>query len=231
MLTRAPRALVLWTAAVAVAAGTAILVASDLATLHRRAGAFGPEQDALVTEQRLDLGVVLDRGDIRVRRVHRSQLPPGVLADPHDVVGRVVTVPMVRGGFVTSANLAARSRTGLDGAVPVGFRAMRIAVADALRPPTGSAIDILATFEGAGFDGTTIGIGTTSPDDLETRSSVVVAAGVQVVRVDAAAAADDRSAFGVTVLVSPRQARDLAYAAAHGVLNLALVPPEEARGP
>jgi len=229
--TRAPRAVVLWSAAAAVATGTAVLVASDLATLHRRASTLGPERTALVARHRLDLGVVIDRGDVRVRRVHRSQLPRGVLVDASDAVGRVVTVPMVQGGFVAGANLAARSRTGLDGALPVGFRAMRIAVADALRPPRGSAIDILATFDGALFDGTTTGLGTTSPEDLEPESSVVVAAGVQVLRVDAAGAPDGQRAFGVTVLVSPRQARDLAYAAAHGVLSLALVPPEEARAP
>ncbi len=221
LLTRAPRAFVLWSAAIAVAAGTAVLVASDLATLHRRASTFGPEQDVVVATHRLDLGMVLDRGDLRIRRVHRSQLPPGVLASSDRAVGRVVTVPVVGGGFVADANLAARSRTGFDGALPVGTRAMRVTVDDAIRPPIGAAIDILATFDVAALS-------SESPDAV---SATTVASGVQVLRVAGAAASDGENALGITVLVSPRQARDLAYASAHGVLSIALVPPEEARAP
>ena len=221
MLTRAPRAFVLWSAAVAVAAGTTVLVASDLATLHRRASTFGPERDAVIATHRLHLGAVLDRADLRVRRVHRSQLPPGVIARMGDAIGRVVTVPAVRGGFVAHGNLAPRSRTGVDGALPVGTRAMRITVDDAIRPPRGAAVDILATAD----------IGLVTTDTLDASSSVVVAAGVQVLRVDAATASDGRSSLGITVLISPRQSRDLAYAAARGVLMIALVPPEEARAP
>lgn len=221
MRTRAPRAVVLWSAAVAVAAGTAILVASDLATLHRRASTFGPERGAVVAAHRLHLGTVLDRSDLRVRRVHRSQLPPGVIARAGDAVGRVVTVPTVRGAFVAEGNLAPRARTGIDGALPVGTRAMRVTVDDALRPPRGAAIDILAT--------TDIGLGST--DEPTGLSSTVVAAGVQVLHVEPAHESDGRSGLGVTVLVSPRQSRDLAYAAARGILTIALVPPEEARAP
>ena len=221
MRTRAPRAFVLWSAAIAVAAGTAVLVSSDLATLHRRASTFGPERDAVVATHPLVLGVVLDRGDVRTRRVHRSQLPHGVLADAALAVGRVVTVPVVRDGFVADGNLAPRSRTGFDGALPVGTRAIRITVDDAIRPPTGSAVDVLATLD--------IGIG--SSESLDAATSTAVASGVQVLRVDGATGADGRSALGITVLVSPRQSRDLAYAAAHGALTIALVPPEEARAP
>jgi hypothetical protein len=36
-------------------------------------------------------------------------------------------------------------------------------------------------------------------------------------------------AFGVTLLVDPDQARELADAQANGVMTLALVPPEDAR--
>ena len=38
-------------------------------------------------------------------------------------------------------------------------------------------------------------------------------------------------ALGVTLLVSPRQARDLAAAAAGGTVTIALVPPEDAHVP
>ena len=221
MLTRAPRALVLWVAAAAVAGGTALLVASDLATLHRRASTFGPERSAVIAARPLALGVVVDRGDVRLRRVHGSQLPPGVLGGVREVVGRVVTVPVVRGGFVADDNLAPRARTGIDGALPVGSRAMLVTVGNAIRPPIGAAVDILATVDA--------GLAASAPDDAI--SSTAVASGVPVLRVGAATAVDGGHGLAVTVLVSPRQARDLAYAAAHGVLTIALVPPEEARAP
>lgn len=221
MRSRAPRAVVLWAAAFAVAAGTAVFVASDLATLRRRAATFGPERSVVVARHRLDLGVVLDRADLRTRRVHSSQLPPRILADLRAAVGRVVTVPVVRGGFVADGNLATRARTGIDGALPVGTRAIRITVDDPIRPPTGAAIDVLATID----------VGIVASEPLEAATSTVVATGVQVLGVDRALGSDGGRGLGITVLVSPRQARDLAYASAHGVLTIALVPPEEARAP
>ena len=221
MLARSPRSLALWSAAVAVAAGTAVLVASDLATLHRRAATFGPERSTVVATHRLDLGVVLDRSDLRARRVHRTQLPPGVLGHPSDAVGRVVTVPVVRGGFVATDNLAPRRRTGLDGALPIGTRAMRIVVSEALRPPTGAAVDVYASSD--------TGVQPADPESIAT--AAVVAAGVQVLRVDSTTSSDGRRGLGITVLVSPHQARSLAFAMTNGQLSVALVPPEEARAP
>ena len=143
-----------------------------------------------------------------------------------DALGRVVTVPVVRGGFVAAANLAPRARTGLDGALPVGTRAMRIAVSDALRPGIGAAVDVYATSD-LGLQ--TPALGTPSQDAFGT--SAVVAAGVQVLRVDTATSADGRRGLGITLLVSPHQARTLAFAAANALLTIALVPPEEARAP
>ncbi len=126
MLPRSPRAVVLWLAAIAVAVGTAALVASDLAALHRHAAGLGDERAAVVTTHPLTLGTIVGAGDVRTRRIHSSQLPPGVLASTDAAVGRVVTVPMVRGTFVSSGNLAPRRRTGLDGALPSGTRAVRV---------------------------------------------------------------------------------------------------------
>jgi len=223
MLGRSPRALALWAAALVVAAGTATLVASDLAALHRRAQSLGPERPALVATRPLTLGHTLTARDLRARRVHSSQLPPGVLSGVSGTVGRVVIVPVVRGGFVTGANLAPRRRTGLDGALPTGSRAMRVVVRDTLRPRVGAAVDILATFEPA------VGDGSAPVNSSGDRTAAVIAAGVTVVAAaDAHTAEGD--ALGVTVLVSPRQARALAFATTHGRLALALVPPEEARG-
>jgi len=219
MLGRSPRTIALWIAAVAVAAVTAVVVASDLAALHRRARSLGAERAAIVATRPLPLGTVVGRDDLRVRHVHTSQLPPGVLREPDRAVDRVVTVPVVRGGFVADANLAARRRNGLDGALPVGTRAMRVVVRDTLRPRTGAAVDALASFESIGADGL--------PSDGG-GSAAIVASGVTVLGVESVHSADG-DALGVTLLVSPRQSRTLAFASTHGRISLALVPPEEAQ--
>ncbi|HEY8217740.1 MAG TPA: Flp pilus assembly protein CpaB [Acidimicrobiia bacterium] len=219
MLARSPRALALWAGALAVAAGTATLVASDLAALHRRAQSLGEERGAVVATRALHLGEPVRPSDVRTRAIHASQLPPGVLNDVRDVAGRVVVVAVVRGGFVARANLAPLHRHGLDGALPPGTRAMRVVVRDTLRPRIGSAVDVLASFDPSiGADGL--------PTTGEGRAALV-APGVTVLGVEAVHTAEG-DAFGVTVLVSPRQARDLAFASTHGRLALALVPPEDA---
>ena len=221
MLPRSPRAIASWLAAITVAVATAVIVASDLAALHRHATSLGDERPAVVAVGELTLGTIVSEGDVRSRRVYRSQLPPGVLPSTAAAVGRVVTVPVVRGGFLAQRNLAPRHRNGLDGALPTGTRAMRVVVTEAVHPRVGAAVDVYATLEQ--------GIG--DADTGEGEPALVVAAAVSVLDTDAASNAEGRDTFGVTLLVSPRQARARAFAATHGVITLALVPPEEARAP
>jgi Flp pilus assembly protein CpaB len=218
---RSPRALALWGAALVVAVATAAIVAGDLAALHRRAAGLGPEVDAVVATRDLAVGTVLAHADLGTRAVHRSQLPDPVVTDRAALVGRVVAVPVVKGAYVASRNVAPRRRTGLDGVVPRGMRAIRVVVTDALEPRAGAAVDVLATYDPAAATGR-------SGDTTD-----VVAAGVTVLRVDrrAGSGAGRAGAAGVTLLVDPDQARALADAQANGVVTLALVPPEDARHP
>ena len=218
MLT-SPRVFALRVGAVVVTVTTAAVVASDLATLHRRANDLGPERLVVVARSDLPLGTTLTPDDVRVRRVHASQLPTGALADAERVVGRVVTVPLVEGAFLAARNLAPRQRSGLDGALPDGTRAVRVVVLDAVRPRVGASVDVLASFGGdASFD-----------TEESLGSATVIAEGVLVLGVDATRTAEGASALGVTLLVTPREARDLAFSATHGVITIALVPPEDAR--
>jgi len=220
MLGRSPRAIAFWAAAIVVAAATAALVASDLAALHRRARSLGEERPAVVATRPLVLGQAVRARDVRVRRVHASQLPPGVLRAPDAAINRVVTVPVLAGGFVADDNLAPRRRTGLDGALPPGMRAFRVVVRDSLRPRAGAVVDALASYDAVvGADG--------EPSSAGVGAATVVARGVTVLAVEPVHTAEG-GALGVTLLVSPRQARELAHAATHGRISLALVPPEEA---
>jgi Flp pilus assembly protein CpaB len=222
MVRRSPRALALWGAAAAVALVTAVVVASDLATIHRRAADLGPVVPAAITTRDVALGTELRATDLAERPVHRSELPAGVIKGARTAVGRVITVPVVRGGFVTKANLAPRRRTGLDGAVPAGMRAMRVIVTNPLRPRPGAAVDVLATFNTGGTGGG--GSGDSGS------STVVVAAGVVVIDVDTEAnrAGAHGDTLGITLLVDADDAERLAFAEANGVVTIALVPPEDA---
>jgi Flp pilus assembly protein CpaB len=217
MFQHPPRALALWAAAAVVAIVTAVVVAGDLAALHRHATALGPERDTVVATRPLPLGVTVGAADVVIRRVHRSQAPPRTLGSVALAVGRVVVVPVLRGGFIAAGNLAPRGRTGLDGVVPRGMRALRVVVTDSLRPARGARVDVLATAE----------VSTGSERAIGAR---VAAAGVLVLGTDDrdATGGGRSGAFGVTLLVDPDQAADLAAAQADGVLTLALVPPEAA---
>lgn len=218
---RSPRALALWGAALVVAVVTAAVVAGDLAALHRRATGLGPRVDAVVAARDLAVGSVLHDADLSARKAYRSQLPDTVITERSAIVGRVVSVPLVRGAYVAAGNVAPRRRTGLDGIVPRGMRAMRVVVTDALEPRPGAAVDVLATYDPSAA--TERGGDTTE----------VVADGVTVLRADHrnGSGAGRAGAFGVTLLVDPDQARALADAQANGVVTLALVPPEDAAHP
>jgi Flp pilus assembly protein CpaB len=225
MSRRSPRAAILWLGAIVVAIATAALVATDLAALHRRAHSLGAPRPVAVAARDLTLGTTIRRGDVTTRSVHRSQLPAGALS-PNAAERRVVAVPVVRGAFLVDGNVAPRRRTGVDGAIPPGMRALRIVARDALHPPVGSSVDVLVTFESSDGGG-------------EGAPTVVAAPGVLVLGTDDAPAeveagtagrdgAGQDAGVGVTLLVSEDDAPRLAFAAAAGVVTLALVPPEDA---
>jgi len=221
MSRRSPRAVLLWLGAALVAVVTAVLVATDLAALHRRAHSLGAPRSVAMAARNLPLGSTIDRGALRSRTVHRSQLPSGAVS-PRAAEGRVVTVPVVRGAFVVDGNLAPRRRTGLNGAIPPDMRAVRIVARDTLRPPVGSSVDVLVTFE-------------SSDPSAGSAPTVVAARGVLVLGTDDAPAAVETRAgsgnaagLGVTLLVADDDAPRLAFATAAGVVTLALVPPEDA---
>ncbi len=219
---RSPRAVLLWLGAAALAVVTAVVVATDLASLHRRAATLGAARTVAVAAHDLPVGTIVRSTDLETRSVHRSQLPNGA-AVPNEVRDRVVAVAVVRGAFVLERNLAPRRRTGLDGAIPRGMRALRLVVHDSLRPEPGSAVDVLVTFDTA-----------SDPTTDSDNGTAVAARGVLVLGTDDAPAtleADGGAAGngpGVTLLVTEDEAQRVAYASATGTVTLALVPPEDA---
>jgi Flp pilus assembly protein CpaB len=222
---RSPRVVLLWLGAGALAVVTALIVAGDLASLHRRAGSLGAPQQVAVATGDLAVGAVVESADVRARSVHRSQLPDGVVT-PSDARDRVVAIAIAQGAYVLERNLAPRRRTGLDGAIPRGMRALRIVARDSLRPRPGNAVDVLVTFDGA-VDGT-------AATERRPGGADVVARGVLVLGTDDDPATLDAGStgaadgLGVTLLVTRHEAEALAAASATGTVALALVPPEDA---
>lgn len=199
-----PRALLAWAGAAVAALVAAHAAASDLATLHRRAASAGEEVRVVVAAHDLPLGARVEAADLTLRPHFERRLPPGAMRSRHDAVGRVVATPVLEGSVVTGRHLAPRRRTGLDGAIPPGMRAVRLRVEDGLRPEPGSVVDVLVTFDPS-----------VVPDGED--ATITAVGGALVL------AADE----GVTLLVDTGGARRLAYAAANGIVTLALAPPEE----
>lgn len=215
MIRRSPRALAAWCAVGVLALTTARMVGSDLASLHRRATTAGPEIDVVIATRDLPLGATLTDRDVTVRRRFAGRLAPEALRSPRAAVGRVVVVPVLTGNVVSARHLAPRERSGLEGVVPPGMRAVRVVVEDGLQPPPGSVVDVLVSFDPASVDPDT------DPTLTVVRGALVLATSPEV---------DGGGGRGpaVTLLTDVDGAHRLAFAATNGVLTLALAPPEEA---
>jgi Flp pilus assembly protein CpaB len=209
---RSPRSVFAWSAALLVASVTIVVVFSDLATLHRRARDLGAPREVLIAAHHLPLGATLGATDVRAISRYASAIPDDAIADLADAVGRVVAVPVLEGSVVLEPHLTERERDGLSGLVAFGYRAVRVRPEDGLRPPLGAVVDVLVALD-------------PTLSDRPEGQVVAHAARVLAVEADDDALADGA---GVTLLVTENEARGLAFAAANGVLTLALAPPEDA---
>jgi len=232
---RSPRALVSWAAALLVALATARFVATDLAALHRSARALGSPVDVIVAAHDLPLGSTVGRDDTRTVRVATDDLAPGTLHDESAARGMTVAVPVLAGAPVLERALAPRDRSGLDGLVPNGSRAVRLADDAGLAPRPGSVVDVLVTIE----PGLVAEAGGGDPTVVVARSALVLSSDAAYAAGVRAAPAPDSTGNsggvtpspydnGVTLLVTAAEAKRLAFATAHGVVTLALAPPEDA---
>jgi Flp pilus assembly protein CpaB len=209
--------LIAWAAAIVVAFVTARVVATDLATLHRRAADLGAPRSVVVAARDLPLGATVQRGDLDVVQTYASLIPRGAVRDVHDALGRTVAVPVLRGATVLTRQLASARRDGLAGLVPPGKRAIHVVTDDGLRPRPGDVVDVLVSLDpslvaaGGGGEG-----------------AITVAKSSRVLDVDDTARVEGAKGPGVTLLVSEQEARAVAFAVANGALMLALAPPEAA---
>ena len=193
-----------WATAVALVLVTGAVVRAGVVRSTAVLDELGPMRDVLVVVRPVDIGHVVDEGDVTLARRPSATVPDGAVddADDEDVVGRVALVPLVPGEVVLASKLAPDGLRGAAALLPEGLRALAVPAGPAGRPPVslGDRVDVLATL----VDGPT----------------VVVAEGALVVALD-------EESDAVTVAVTPPEAADVASAITSGTITLAL----SGRGP
>lgn len=198
---RSPAALVRRGAA-ALLAGAALVLA-----LHP-----GPPADAaapatvpvVVAARSLDAGRALGADDLALSRYPAGTAPGGVVADPDQLIGRVLAGAVRPGEPLTDARLVGPGLTALlpHGQVAAPVRLADLAVAALVR--TGDRVDVLATAPGAA-------------------EAEVLASGVRVLA--AGGSGDDPAAGLLLVAVDTPTAARLAAAATGSTLTVTLPRP------
>jgi Flp pilus assembly protein CpaB len=212
MLRRSPRAALLWAGALVVTFATTLVVVDALSSLRHQDATYGRLRPLVVARHDLTLGTTVTGRDVTLREV-RGDAPPG-LADQQAALGRVVRVPVLAGSPVTARHLVPADRGPMSGVLPAGARGVRVVVEHGPAPTAGDVVDVLAT-----FDPQLLG----DADD----PTILVAAAVPVLAVERP---DGQDAVAITVMVSPDQARRIAFSASAGIVGIALAPPEAATG-
>lgn len=181
---------------------------------------------AAVVEAARDIarGSELAADELKVVKLPSNFVPPGVIADPDSIVGRVVETDLAAGEPVTSTRLAPVRSGPIAALVPGDLRAFLISVSipgGSVR--AGDRVDVMATFAGG------------RPHTETVVSDVEV---LQVLGGDPASGAGGLPAAsgGVTVttpsagstelvlLVSPSDSEGLAYASTFGAISIAIEP-------
>src|SRR5262249_52099425 len=156
----------------------------------------------------LELGATIGRDDIEIVTRNAKTIPADALRTTHDAVGRIVVVPMLRDAIVTARGLANADRTGLDGVVGPGARAVHVVLTDGFRPPPHAVVDVLAAFDPA-----TVQVAGADA------SAVAVARAARVIALDERGRSDGSDGTGVTLLVTEAEARAVAFAATNSELS------------
>ncbi len=206
---RHPRSIILRALAIVLALATARVVATDLATLHRRAADLGPLVATIEARRDLPFGTVVRAGDLRTVERNASLVPDDQLRATDAAVGRTVVVPLVAGSPLFGTHLSERDRMSTADLLGPDRVGVRVDVTEAFAPEEGSFVRAFAVID-PGVEGPS--------------STRVVVDRARVLAADG----DAGSRRGVILEVTADEAADLAFATAHGVVTLALLAPEDA---
>jgi pilus assembly protein CpaB len=112
-----------------------------------------PMLNAIVAAKDLQIGTRLERADIKIVPVPVTALPPDSRQRPEDVVGQGVIVPIEKGQFIVTGQLAGENAgSGLPSLIPPGMRAIGVPVNDVTSVAgfvtPGTRVDVLMTPNG-----------------------------------------------------------------------------------
>ena len=186
-----------------------------------------PTQAVVVAAADLQLGSELKKEDVTVIQFPQGKTPEGTFANPQEVIGRGLIVPIVKNEPILKAKLASKEAgAGLPPVIPEGMRAVSVRVNEVVGVAgyvlPGNRVDVVAT---------------ASPTDQHSdTTSKVVLSNVQVLtagtRIEQG---QDQSkpvqVTVVTLLVYPDQAERLALASTEGKIQLALRNPLDQGAP
>ena len=225
-----------WSLAGLIVAGTvaALCTAVLVATIGggpRRASAAAPgEVEIAAAAQDLRSGRVVEQDQVIIKAMSRGQAPEGHLPAVQ-VIGRVLTLPMVEGQAFT-VECFAQEGTGLRlaSALPEGMRAVSVSLSNhsglkGLLYP-GSIVDVLASFrdpgEGSGRGEMVSGVLLQGIQVLAINSQTVLSEDEGNAR-----SVYDRS-LTVTLMLDATQAEAIQLVMGHGSISLALRNPIDA---
>jgi pilus assembly protein CpaB len=163
-------------------------------------------------------GTKLNESDLRLVKMPHKDLPPGSYASVADVVGRAVTVPLMKGAPVLSGQLAApNAGSGMPALIPSGMRAVSVKVNDVISVAgfvmAGTRVDVLLT-------GQPRQNGENDPAATTVLENVQVLAAGQ--RLQQNGQGEPQQVTVITLLVAPEDAQKLALATQEGKIQLAL---------
>ena len=201
VLSRSP--LTYWVAVAGLALVTALAVSGLLGRARTAAAKYGSPRSVVVATRDIRVGAAVGDGDVEVRSLPGSLLPPDSIGDAGQARGRVAVVPVFEGEAVLRRQLAPSGLSGASALLPPGKRGISVAAGPtAAKLTKGDTVDVLATFDPA-----------TAPGNEPT---FPVAAGASVI---------DVSAEAVTIAVDPEEAKRVAFAIAHGAVTVVLSSP------
>jgi pilus assembly protein CpaB len=177
-----------------------------------------PTTLVVVAAADLDVGADLNRDDIRVVEWPANAAPAGAFADPKDVIGRGLIMPVIQNEPILPVKLATKEAgAGLPPAIPPGLRAVSVRVNEVIGVAgyvlPGTHVDVLAVV---------------NPSERhEEITSKVILTNVQVLAAGTKIERDERSnkplaVSVVTLLVAPEEAERLTLASSEGKIQLAL---------
>jgi pilus assembly protein CpaB len=178
----------------------------------------------VIAAQKLALGARVGETDIRVVSWPADTPIEGAFADPAEVVGRAVIVPVVPGEPVLDAKLAPEGAgAGIGAAIPEGKRAVAVKVNEVIGVAgfvlPGTRVDVIVT-------GSPTSSGTADTAKVILENVQVLSAGSQLEKQDDGS---PQNVTVVTLLVTPEESQKLALAANEGRIQLALRNPLDDR--